>query len=369
MISRISLRIIVHYGLLYLAYLLESGYAQPSVYIYIYIYIYILSICMCIYIYIYIHTYIHLYLYLCTYLCTYTYIYIYMYMYRLYSVSSRPSRHGQACWDESTIQIMSICLICVVISQLACIYMSIYIIYIYIYIYISMYIYIYIYTYISISISISISAVLYRLTAEGGLSQSERVVDGLFLSRQELGYSELRIASRRNSCYLRWHRNLSAYCGRFDAILNSRMHTYCYPNSSMPFEQQFSHLNAYIRHLNSSMHTYCQLRWHLCGGQFSCGSKDHSTSLRRGTLKGVPPVKSSKNHSKVTLKSLKSNLFLEPLLAYPFCGMVNNNIASRKTEVFLASAYMQYTSICIRNIHITYLCVYIYIYTHTYVIY
>ena len=41
-----------------------------------------------------------------------------------------------------------------------------------------------------------------------------------------------------------------------------------------------------------------------------------SPSHRRGTLKGVPTVKSLLSHS-------KSNLFLEPLLAYPFRGTMN----------------------------------------------
>ena len=47
-------------------------------------------------------------------------------------------------------------------------------------------------------------------------------------------------------------------------------------------------------------------------------------SHRRGTLKGVPTVKSPNNEFQVTVifKSLKSNLFSEPLLAYPFCGTV-----------------------------------------------
>ena len=45
-------------------------------------------------------------------------------------------------------------------------------------------------------------------------------------------------------------------------------------------------------------------------------------SHRRGTLKGVPTVKSPNNHFQITFKSLKSNLFLDPLLEYPFRAMV-----------------------------------------------
>ena len=47
-----------------------------------------------------------------------------------------------------------------------------------------------------------------------------------------------------------------------------------------------------------------------------------SPSHRGGTLRGVPTVKSPNSHFKTTFNSL-NYFFLEPLLAYPFCGTVN----------------------------------------------
>ena len=55
-----------------------------------------------------------------------------------------------------------------------------------------------------------------------------------------------------------------------------------------------------------------------------------SPSRRRGTPRGS--MKSPTNHFKVPFKPLKSNRFLESLLAYPFCGTVNGLTASRRAR-------------------------------------
>ena len=87
-------------------------------------------------------------------------------------------------------------------------------------------------------------------------------------------------------------------------------------------------VNCRIPWTNRDLNVHCAFHKQTsgCSRSASWGSlRPHdSPSHRRGTLKGVPTVKSPTSHFKLTLKSLKSNLFYEPFLAYPFCGTVNH---------------------------------------------
>ena len=60
--------------------------------------------------------------------------------------------------------------------------------------------------------------------------------------------------------------------------------------------------------------------------QFTVPQKGHA---KRGSNRQITN-KSPTHHLEVTLKSLKSNIFLEPLLAYPFCGTVISHMIHDK---------------------------------------
>ena len=64
----------------------------------------------------------------------------------------------------------------------------------------------------------------------------------------------------------------------------------------------------------------------------------NSPSHRRGTLKGVPTVKSPTSHFLIPFNSIKSNLSLEPLLAYPFCGTLKYNLVCPTCRVARVTA-------------------------------
>ena len=71
------------------------------------------------------------------------------------------------------------------------------------------------------------------------------------------------------------------------------------------------------------IYIYIYIYTHMPTRRCACSSARVSPSHRRGTLKGAATVKSPTNHQQITFKSLQSNLFLEPLLAYPFRGTVS----------------------------------------------